>query len=274
MKNFYDMLSPPKTIVLSNGHSVTKRASRMPLIFAAIIILIILSLQLTQFNISILIKRGNQFFVVLAQILRPDFSYAKYVWGPLFNTVQMSIMGSFIGSVLALPFSMICSSNINTNKIVLNICRLILSIMRTLPTLVLALIATLIFNLGTFAGTVAIAIYNFSMVGKMMYEYIETLDMGAYEAMEALGSTKTRAFLSAMMPQVMPIYLSTCLYSVETTVRNASVLGYVGAGGIGLILSERLSLREYHHVGTIILMLLGAVFIIETASRYCRNKLS
>lgn len=274
MKDPYDLLFPPRTFTLANGHSVTKRASRTPVIFAFAFMLIFLSLRLTQFNMPILVKRGNQFFVVLAQIFQPDFSYSKYVWEPLFNTIQMSIMGSFTGSVLALPFSMICSSNINTNKIVLNICRLLLSIMRTLPTLVLALIATLIFNLGTFAGTVAIAIFNFSMVGKMMYEYIETLDMGAYEAMEALGATRTRAFISAMMPQVMPIYLSTCLYSVETTVRNASVLGYVGAGGIGLVLSERLSLREYHHVGTIIFMLLGTVFVIEAISRYCRSKLS
>lgn len=274
MKNPYDLLFPPKTVTLANGHSVTKRASRTPVVFAVTVGLIFLSVRLTQFNLSTLVKRGNQFFVVLVQIFRPDFSYAKYVWDPLFNTIQMSIMGSFIGCVLALPFSMVCSTNINTNKIVLNIGRLLLSIMRTLPTLVLALIATLIFNLGTFAGTVAIAIFNFSMVGKMMYEYIETLEMGAYEAMEALGATKTRAFIAAMMPQVMPVYLSTCLYSVETTVRNASVLGYVGAGGIGLVLNERLSLREYHHVGTIILMLLGAVFVIETVSRYCRSKLS
>lgn len=274
MNKLYDVLFPPKTVTLANGHSVTKQASRMPVVFAVTAILIFLSARLTQFNLSILIKRGNQFFVVLAQIFQPDFSYAKYVWEPLFNTIQMSVMGSFAGCVLALPFSMVCSSNINTNKIVLNICRLFLSILRTLPTLVMALIATLIFNLGTFAGTVAIAIFNFSMVGKMMYEYIETLDMGAYEAMEALGATKTRAFLAAMLPQVMPSYLSSCLFSVETTVRNASVLGYVGAGGIGLIISERLSLREYHHVGTVVFMLLGAVFVIEAISRYCRNKLS
>ena len=274
MKNAYDVLFPPQTVTLANGHSVTRRASRMPVIFATVLILIFLSLRLTQFNVSILVKRGNQFFVVLAQIFQPDFSYAKHVWVPLFNTIQMSIVGAFAGGVLALPFSVVCSSNINTNKMVINICRLLLSILRTLPTLVLALIATLIFNLGTFAGTVAIAIFNFSMVSKMMYEHIETLDMGAYEAMEALGATRIRAFISAMMPQVMPVYLSTCLYSVETTVRSASVLGYVGAGGIGLVLGERLSLREYYHVGTIIFMLLGAVFVIETVSRYCRKKLS
>lgn len=274
MKNPYDLIFKPRTVTLQNGHSVTYKASRMPVVVLIVVVATIASVKATGFDFAILIKRGGQLWTLLQQIFTPNLSYAKHVWEPLFNTVQMSVMGSFIGCVLALPYSMLCSANINNHVWLLRVCRFLLSILRTLPTLVLALIATLIFNLGTFAGTVAIAIFNFGMVGKMMYEHIETVDMGAFEAMEALGANRTRAFISATMPQVLPIYLSTCLYSVETTVRNAAVLGYVGAGGIGLILNEKLSLREYHQVGTVLLMLLCTVFIIETLSRYFRKKLS
>lgn len=274
MTNPYDLIFKPKTITLPSGNSVTKKASRTPVYLLLILVLIIAAGKITGFSLPVLAKRIGQLTVILKKLVQPDMRFAKHVWTPLFNTIQMSVMGSFIGCFLALPFSALNASNIMTNRIVLFINRLILSVLRTLPTLVLALIATLIFHLGTFAGTLAIAIFTFGMVTKMMYEYIETVDMGAYEAMEALGAGKVKAFTSAILPQVFPMYLSTCLYSIETTVRHSAVLGYVGAGGIGLLMSERISLREYQQVGTILLMLFVAVFIIETISQYGRKKLS
>ncbi len=274
MTNPYDLIFKPKTITMPSGNSVTKKATRMPVIVAVVIVLTLAAAKVTGFSLPVLIKRGHQFLVILKQIVTPDLSFSKNVWTPLLNTIQMSIMGSFIGCFLALPFAAMNSSNIMTNKVVLYISRLILSVLRTIPTLVLALIATLIFDLGTFAGTLAIAIFTFGMVTKMMYEYIETVNMGAYEAMEALGANKIKAFFAAIFPQILPIYLATCLYAIETTVRHSAVLGYVGAGGIGLIISERISLREYHQVGTILLMLFGAVVVIEYVSKYCRKKLS
>jgi phosphonate transport system permease protein len=274
MTNPYDLIFRPKVIRLESGNSVEKKATRLPIIILLLVALTYISVRVTDFDVRVLAKRGHQFFVILEKIFVPDFKFTKHVWTPLFNTIQMSVMGSFVGCILALPFSVLNASNIMTNKTVLFISRIILSVLRTLPTLVMALIATLIFNLGTFAGTVAIALFTLSMVTKMMYEYIETVDMGAYEAAEALGATKTKAFVSAILPQILPSYLSTCLYCVETTVRHSAVLGYVGAGGIGLTLSERISLREYHQVGTILFMLFVAVVIIENTSKYLRKKLA
>ena len=103
---------------------------------------------------------------------------------------------------------MLASTNIIHNKIVVSAVRLLLSIIRTLPTLVSALIATYVFGLGTLAGTTAIAVFTFAYIGKILYEEIETVDMGPFEAMEAMGATKTRAFISAIVPQVLPSYLS------------------------------------------------------------------
>ena len=93
--------------------------------------------------------------------------------------------------------------------------RIFLSIVRTIPTLVAALIATYIWGLGTMAGTVAIAVFTFAYVGKQLYELIETVDMGAYEAMEAMGAGRAQAFLAAIQPQVLPAYLSVCLFCFE-----------------------------------------------------------
>ncbi|MBE6049104.1 MAG: ABC transporter permease subunit [Clostridium sp.] len=120
----------------------------------------------------------------------------------------------------------------------------------------------------------AISIFTFGIVAKMIYEKIETIDMGAFEAMEAAGATKLQAFCSAIMPQILPTYLSTCLYSFEINVRYATILGYVGAGGISLILNEKIGWREYDKIGMILVMLFITVVLIEYTSKYIREKLS
>ena len=119
----------------------------------------------------------------------------------------------------------------------------------------------------------AISIFTFGIVTKMLYERIETVDMGPFEAMEAVGATRVKAFVGAIMPQIMPSYLSICLYSLEINVRAAAILGYVGAGGIGLILNEKIGWREYDKVGMILLMLFITVVIIENISKYIRERL-
>jgi phosphonate transport system permease protein len=204
----------------------------------------------------------------------PDWSYVKKVFEPLFDTIKMSFLGSFVGSVLAVPFAVLSSNNIVKSKILLNITRFILSLIRTLPTLIIALIATYIFNIGTFAGTLAIGIFTFAIVAKMLYEQIETVEMNSFEAMESLGASKSQAFLTAIVPQILPSYFSICLYSFEINVRYAAILGYVGAGGIGLLLDEKLGWRAYDKAGIIIAMLFVTVVIIETVSRALRKRLT
>lgn len=97
--------------------------------------------------------------------------------------------------------------------------------------------------------------------------------MGAFEAMEAMGATKAQAFRHGILPQVLPSYLSNSLYNFEGNVRYAAILGYVGAGGIGLILNEQLGWRSYANVGMILLALFVTVFFIETISREIRRRL-
>ena len=185
----------------------------------------------------------------------------------------MSLLGSAIGSVAVVPFAMLASTNVIKNKVVISVMRVLLSVLRTLPTLVTALIATYVFGLGTLAGTTAIAVFTFAYIGKILYEEIETVDMGPFEAMEAMGATKVRAFVSSIVPQVLPSYLSNCLFCFEGNVRYAAILGYVGAGGLGLLLNEKIGWREYSSVGMILIALFVTVFIIETISRAARKRL-
>jgi len=124
------------------------------------------------------------------------------------------------------------------------------------------------------AGTVAIFLFTLSYIGKLMYEHIENVDMGAFEAHESMGLSKVEAFRYAIVPAVLPTYLSVSLYAFEGNIRFAAILGYVGAGGVGLLLDERLGWRDYPSVGMVLLILMLVVFVIERISEYFRMKLT
>jgi len=270
----FDRIFKPEIITLPNGSTVARPRSRTPLIAIVLIAVIWASVQLTGFDMAILVKRGYQFTVILKRIFNPNFEYFSKVIDPLLDTIKMSILGSVLGATLALPFAVVASTNINRTGWVVAVLRFVLNIVRTLPTLVIAKFAALIFGLGTFAGTVAITVFTFGVVSKMMYEAIETIDMGAFEAMESAGANKFQAFWSACFPQILPTYLSYCLYSLEMNIRAAAILGYVGAGGLGLLINERVGWRDYTGLGTVLLSLFVVVFIIENTSQYLRKKLS
>lgn len=263
-----------KTIKLTNGKTIVQAGSRLFLIVMVVVDVIAASAVMTGFDFGIIMRRGHQFFVILAQIFQPDPAYLPKVWSPLWDTIKMSILGSIIGATLALPVSVIASTNINHSGVVVWAQRILLMVIRTLPTLVIAKFAALIFGLGTFAGTVAITVFTFGVVSKMMYESIETIDMGAFEAMESFGSNKFQSFWSACMPQILPTYLSYCLYALEMNIRAAAILGYVGAGGLGLLMDERIGWRDYRGLGMVLLALFVVVVVIEQLSQYLRKKLS
>ena len=186
--SLYDRIFRPRRYTLSDGTVVEEKCSRAPLVILILVLLTAVSVRVTGFNFSVLVKKGSKFFDILKAMFPPNTAYLGKIWQPLWDTIKMSFLGSFIGAVLAVPFAIAAASNIVTNRVVVFLVRLFLSLVRTLPTLVCALIATYIFGLGTMAGTCAIAVFTFAYVGKQLFEIIETVDMGPYEALEALGA--------------------------------------------------------------------------------------
>ena len=268
----YDKIIPPSKITLPNGKVVHEKKSRTPIIILLLIIATIISVRFTNFEMSVLVSRISEFFVIIDQMIPPKWEYIDFIWQPLMDTIKMSLLGSILGSIAAVPAAYFAASNV-MSKPIAAVSKFLLSILRTLPTLVSALIATFIFGLGTLAGTVAIFLFTIAYVGKLLYEQIENADMKSFEAMEAAGMTKIQAFRYAIFPQVLPNYLSTSLFCFEGNVRYAAILGYVGAGGIGLLLDEGLGWRDYPSVGMILLMLIITVYLIEQVSEHFRKKL-
>ena len=271
---WFDKIFKPQVITLPNGHSTIRRRSRAPIIIALVLLAIVLSLRMTGFDLSIVVKKFDKLLDLMVKLFHPKWSFFGKVVRPLIDTIKMSILGTVIGCLLALPVSVLASTNIDKNRVIVSVLRFILALIRTLPTLVIALVCALIFGLGTFAGTLAISIFTFGIVAKMLYESIETIDMGPFEAMEAMGANKFQAFWSACVPQILPVYLSHSLYCFEMNIRASAILGYVGAGGLGITINERIGWRDYEGLGMVLLTLFVVVVVIEFTSEYLRGKLS
>ena len=271
---WFDKIFKPQVITLANGHSTIRRRSRAPIIVLLLVVAIVLSLNMTGFDLGLIFRKFNKLMDLMVKLFHPKWSFFDKVTRPLVDTIKMSILGTVIGCAISLPVAVLSSTNIDKSRPIVSVLRFILALIRTLPTLVIALVCALIFGLGTFAGTLAIAIFTFGIVSKMLYESIETIDMGPFEAMEAMGANKFQAFWSACMPQILPIYLSHSLYCFEMNVRASAILGYVGAGGLGITINERIGWRDYEGLGMVLLTLFVVVVIIEFTSEYLRGRLS
>ncbi len=262
-----------ETFTLSNGKVVKEKFNPTIYIVLLLIALVYYSMEFTGFSFEVLYKNGHQFFKIIIDMFPINFSYLEKAFNPMIDTITMSLIGTLIGVIFALPMAFLNATNIMKNRFVITTLRTFLSLLRTLPILVYALIAVYIFGVGTFAGTLAIAIFTFSIASKMLYEQIETVDMGPYEAMESTGASVFRCVRYAIYPQIKPYYYSMILYNFEMNVRSAAILGYVGAGGIGIILNETLGWRLYQELGLVLLVLIVVVVTIESTSRYIRGKL-
>ena len=271
---WFDKIFKPQVITLANGHSTIRRRSRAPLIVLLLAVVIVLSLRMTGFSLAVVVTKFDKLLDLFVKLFHPKWSFFEKVTRPLVDTIKMSILGTVIGCLLALPVSVLASTNIDKSRVIVSVLRFILALIRTLPTLVIALVCALVFGLGTFAGTLAISVFTFGIVAKMLYESIETIDMGPFEAMEAMGANKFQAFWSACVPQILPVYLSHSLYCFEMNVRASAILGYVGAGGLGITINERIGWRDYEGLGMVLLTLFVVVVAIEFLSEYLRGKLS
>jgi len=263
----------PKPLVLSNGKVVQPKLSPLWIILPVLTYLTMWSVSMTRFKVDMLIRRGGQFFIILNRMIPPNLAYFNNILNPMISTIMMSIVGTLIGCILALPAAYFSSSMMNQSKIGQFITRGIFSVLRTMPILILAYIFFILVGPGSFAGTMAITVFTFTIMTKMFFELIDTADMGPFEAILSSGANRIQAFWTSIMPQLWGQYYSLVLYNFEMNIRNAAILGYVSAGGIGVLLDNRLAFRLYADVGMILLVLMITVLSIETLSRYIRRRL-
>jgi len=263
----------PRSYTLANGKQIREKFSPIPYITILLIGLILYCMKIAGVDFGLLLAKGRNFWDMLERMIPPNWKYYDTMKKPMLDTINMSLLGSVFGCAVALPVSFYLSGNFKLNKTYLAAHRVLLSLLRTLPTIVVACYFRMVLGMGALVGTIAISIFSYTICVKMMYEYIETVDMGPYEAMVSTGASRPKCMLRAVWPQVKGYYISTVLYCFESNVKSAAILGYVGAGGIGQIISGRLNLRRYADLGLVLLFMTATIVILEGIARFARRKL-
>lgn len=188
------------------------------------------------------------------------------------ETIGMGIWGTLMSAIIAVPLSVVAAENIAPLPVVFMV-RRILDAMRAINEIVFALIFIVAVGLGPFAGVLALFVHTTGTLGKLFSEAIEAIDPGPVEGIRATGASKLQEIIFGVIPQVIPLWTSFTLYRFEANVRSASVLGIVGAGGIGVSLYQSFRGFRYGKVAAILLLLILAVALIDTVSAKIRQRL-
>ncbi|OPA79521.1 phosphonate ABC transporter, permease protein PhnE [Paenibacillus selenitireducens] len=250
----------------------TQRYKRIATWLLIVIVLVLCSIQ-TKVTPYQLIVGLPQMGSLLQEMIPPDWSYVPTIWGPMLETIQIAIVGTTLGGIIAVPVALLCAYNIMPNKLVSIPMRIVLNLVRTVPDLLFASIFVAIFGIGPFAGMLALVFFSFGIIAKLTFEAIEAIDPGPLEAMTAVGASRMQVIIFGVVPQALPYFISYFLYTFEVNIRAASVLGLVGAGGIGLLLDRSLGLFRYDRASMIILLTLVIVLVIDYGSTRIRRKL-
>ena len=214
--------------------------------------------------------------MVSERLLPPEMAFATQprVLTSIVETIEMSILGAAIGTLISMPLAWFAAWNVTPSRPILYpLARGIIVVMRGMPTLMWAMVLVAIFGFGPFAGMLSLVKASIGFAGKLMAEQIEAIDMKRVEAIRATGATEIDVLFFAVIPQVWASWVGIIIYNWDSQLRNSTILGFVGAGGMGLYLREQISVIEYQNAMAIIVVIIGMVIISETLSHYLRHRL-
>lgn len=204
--------------------------------------------------------------------MRPDFAQWRIYLGEMVETVQIAVWGTALAVVVGTPLAILASSNVCPQWIVQPVRRL-MDACRAINEIVFALLFVVAVGLGPFAGVMALAIHNIGIIAKLYSEAVEAVDPRPVEGIRATGAMRLQEVIFGIVPQVMPLWSSYTLYRFETNVRSATVLGIVGAGGIGHSLYENIRSFLYAETAAIIIIIVLTVSLIDLLSAQLRKLL-
>ncbi len=203
---------------------------------------------------------------------QPDFADWRLYVAQMWLTVQIAIWGTTIAVLMAIPLGLLASSNITPAFIQIPV-RRFLDIVRSAPDLVLGMIFLVAVGPGPLAGVMALAINTSGVLAKLFSEAVESIDRGPVEGVRATGAAKLHEINWGVIPQVAPLWTSYALYRFESNSRSATVLGLIGAGGIGQVLFDSLNAFAYSRTAAIVIVIIAAVSLIDMLSQAIRSRL-
>jgi phosphonate transport system permease protein len=243
----------------------------MPLVVAALAALLLFGLYRIDFSPGRILAGLDKLGYIAQYMWPPDPGRHLPVYlKALGETVAIALLGTVLGAVLGLPLALLAAKNVVANSLFHFLCRRSLDTIRGVDTLIWALIWINVVGLGPFAGILAIALSDMATFGKLFSEAIEASDRKPVEGISAAGGGRLHGIRFGILPEVAPVMVSQLLYYIESNTRSATIIGIVGAGGIGLHLSDTIRLNEWQNVSFLILMILVTVVAIDWVSTRLR----
>jgi len=227
------------------------------------------SLDIDWHRISNGLPRAANMF---ARMIPPDFSRWDLLVRGISESIEMALAASFLGMILAIPLGICAASNLVPKPVYL-VARAILVLSRTFHEIIIAIFFVKIFGFGPLAGVLTLVIASMSFIGKMLAEDIENLPSGQIEAIRATGANFSKLLLYAVQPQALPRYLGVSIYRLDANLRHSTVVGIVGAGGIGQTLAATFSRYDYDFSLAILMTIVSLVFAGEFFSTWVRGRL-
>lgn len=203
----------------------------------------------------------------------PDLSEVPIFLERAVETVAIATIGTTFAAIIALPIAFLAASNMNPHKASYHFVRMILNSLRGVDSFVFALIFVAAVGLGPFAGLLGVAVHTIGSMAKMFAEWIENAEMESFEALETSGCSRLKVIIYALLPDAWPSFTSIALYFWEFNVRASTVLGVVGAGGIGQELKNSMDLLDFSRLLTILIIISIMVMIIDRVSVNLQRRL-
>ncbi len=243
------------------------------LVWGGVIFLLMISFgPVEMWKAGLLVTNSANTQKLTQSFLHPDFTFWQDYVGAMWLTVQIALWGTFLAILIAIPLGLLASKNVSPPWIQQPV-RRFLDLLRAIPDLVVATLFLVAVGLGPFAGVIAIAINTGGVLAKLFSEAVESIDPQPVEGVRAVGGSRLHEVVWGVLPQVAPLWTSYALYRFESNARSATVLGLIGAGGIGQRLFDSLNAFKYGQTAVIVLVIVVAVSLIDLLSQTLRSRL-
>lgn len=210
--------------------------------------------------------------VLFSEMVPPDFTRWRQWVQPMIDTIAMSVAGTALAVFFSVPLAFLAARNTAPNPVVQQLARMVLNAFRAIPELIMGIVFVAAVGFGMLPGVLALGLHSVGMVGKFFAEAIEHAHPAPIEAAQAAGATPLQVVTHGVMPQVFPQFADVTMYRWEYNFRASTVMGMVGAGGIGTELVGSLRLIDYPQVAAILIVILAAVTIVDGLSSVLRRK--
>ena len=241
------------------------------IIFCSILIFVVRDLEID--FIKLVSDSSKYFGDILSRMLPPDFSNLNQLTYAMFETIEIAFLGTFIAIVLSIPLGLYSAKNLAPNFFVFITAKIIIIFFRAIPEFILAMILVIAVGFGAMPGVLALGLHTMGFLAKFYAEDIEHIDKGPIDALKSSGATKSQIISFGVIPQILPSFVANNLYILDRNVRMATMLGIVGAGGIGYELQSSFRMFEYPKVSSIIIIIFVTIFFIDYLSSFIRSKL-